>query len=150
MSYTRLMYHIVFRTKNSIPALSVEHETSFYSYVWGIIKNKKSVLYRIGGMPDHVHILIDLHPSLSLSDFIREMKTATNGWLKDHHQEFPLFIGWGDGYAAFSYSLSEKDAIINYIINQKEHHQTISFADEYRQFIAANGGEVDERFFLND
>jgi len=150
MSYTRLMYHIVFRTKNSIPALSVEHETSFYSYVWGMIRIKKSVLYRIGGMPDHVHILMDLHPSLSLSDFIRELKTATNGWLKEHHQEFPLFIGWGEGYAAFSYSLSEKDAIINYIINQKEHHQTISFADEYRQFIAANGGEVDERFFLND
>jgi len=150
MSYTRLLYHIVFRTKNSLPALSSDHEDAFYSYVWGIINNKKSVLYRIGGMPDHVHILLDLHPSLALSDFMRELKTSTNGWLKDQRQDFPLFSGWGTGYAAFSYSLSEKDTIINYIANQKKHHETISFADEYRRFIEANGCKIDEQYFLND
>ena len=150
MSYTLLLYHIVFRTKSSIPALSPDHEAEFYSYVWGIIKNKKSVLYRIGGMPDHIHILMDLHPSLALSDFMRELKTSTNSWMKAHWQEFPLFRGWGDGYAAFSYSLSEKETIINYIANQKQHHTIVSFADEYRRFIEANGCKVDEQYFLKD
>lgn len=150
MSYTRLMYHIVFRTKNSVPALSPEHESAFHSYVCGIIKNKKSVLYRIGGMPDHVHILMDLHPSLSLADFMRDLKTSTHHWLNDHGQDFPFFTGWGTGYAAFSYSLTEKETIINYIANQKTHHQSVSFADEYRQFIEINGCQINEMFFLKD
>ena len=150
MSFTRLLYHIVFRTKNSIPALSIENETLLYSYVFGMIKNKNSKLYRIGGMPDHVHLLIDLHSSLSLSDFMRELKTSTNSWLKVHRQEFPLFSGWGTGYAAFSYNLSDKETIVNYIANQKEHHKTVSFADEYRQFIEVNGWEIDEKYFLKD
>ena len=150
MSYTRLLYHIVFRTKSSFPALPPDHEPSLYAYICGIIKNKKSVLYRIGGMPEHVHILMDLHPSLALADFMRELKTSTSYWLKSHWQEFPRFKGWGSGYAAFSYSLSEKDTIINYIANQKAHHQSISFADEYRQFIERNGCIINDRYFLND
>jgi len=93
---------------------------------------------------------MDLHSSLSLSDFMRELKTSTNSWMKEHRQEFPLFSGWGTGYAAFSYNLSDKETIVNYIANQKEHHKTISFANEYRQFIEANGWKIDEQYFLKD
>ena len=150
MSYTLLLYHIVFRTKNSIPVLSLDHESSLYRYIWGLIKNKNSVLYRIGGMPDHIHLLIDLHPSLSISDFMRMLKTSTNTWLKENWQEFPLFRGWGTGYAAFTYGLSEKETIIRYIDNQKKHHESVSFSDEYRQFIEQNGGKIDEQYFMKD
>ena len=120
MSYTLLLYHIIFRTKNSVPALSIEHESLLYRYIWRLVKNKNSVLYRIGGMPDHIHLLPALHPSLSISDFMRTLKTSTNTWLKENWQKFPLFRGWRTGYAAFTYGFSEKETIIRYIDNQKK------------------------------
>ena len=150
MSYYRLMYHIVFRTKGSMPTLTIEHEKLLYAYMWGFFKNKKSLLYRIGGMPEHVHILLDLHVTIALADIIRELKVASNKWLKDHKAEFPFFVGWALGYAAFSYNLSEKKVICDYIANQKQHHRRQGFADEYRQFIESNGHIVKEQFFLKD
>ncbi len=149
MSYTRLLHHIVFRTKNSIPAIAPEHEETLYTYIWGVIKNKKSILYRIGGTPDHLHLLIDLHPSHSLSDFMRDLKVSSNKWLQEN-PHFPAFCGWAESYGAFSYGLDAKESIIKYIKNQKEHHKKESFADEFRRFMVKNEITIDERYFLKD
>ena len=149
MSYTRLLYHIVFRTRDSIPAMVPEHEETLYTYIWGVVKNKKSILYRIGGMPDHLHLLIDLHPSHSLSDFMRDLKVSSNKWLQEN-PHFPAFCGWAESYGAFSYGLEAKESIVNYIKNQKEHHKKESFADEFRRFVVENGITIDERYFLKD
>ncbi len=70
MSYTRLLYHIVIRTKANQPTLSIAHSDHLYRYIWGIIKNKNCYLYRINGTEDHIHILVSVHPTLALSDFI--------------------------------------------------------------------------------
>ena len=144
MSYVQLLYHVVIRTKASQPVLSLEHSDELYRYIWGIIKNKDSVLYRINGMEDHVHILFSLHPTIALSDFMREMKAETSKMLK-RTPGFEKFTAWSEGYAALSYSLKDKEKIINYIKNQREHHNTTSFRDEYVAFLKEMNLELDER-----
>ncbi|MCL2597912.1 MAG: transposase [Paludibacter sp.] len=74
MSYTKLLYHIVFRTKYGKNTIPEQHEKELYAYILGIINNKKSKLYRIGGTENHLHLLIDIHPSFALSDFMKELK----------------------------------------------------------------------------
>ncbi len=149
MSYTRLLYHIVFRTKGNKKAINQQYEKELYAYIFGYVKNKKSILYRINGMEDHIHMLIDLHPTNSLSGFMRDMKEATSKWLKQN-SNFPLFEFWGEGYGAFTYNINEKDTIIEYIKNQKEHHKTVTFEEEYRAFLEENGIKIDEQYFLKD
>ena len=117
MSYTQLMYHAVIHTKGSARTLSLEHSDELYRYIWGAVKNKRSVLHRVNGMEDHVHILFSLHPTVSLSDFMRDLKVETSKMLK-HAIGFEQFAAWGEGYAALTYSLRDKDMIVNYIKNQ--------------------------------
>jgi REP element-mobilizing transposase RayT len=144
MSYVQLLYHVIIRTKGSVPALSPEYSEELYRYIWGIIKNKNSVLYRINGMQEHVHILLSLHPGIALSEFMREMKAETSKMLK-RTAGFERFTSWSEGYAALSYSTKDKDMIINYIKSQQEHHKKISFRDEYIAFLKEMGLELDER-----
>ncbi len=133
MSFTRLIYHIVFRTKHSIPAITEKHETELYSYILGYMKNKGYHLYRIGGMPDHIHLLASIPPTISLAEFVRDLKASTSKMLKNN-PKFPNFVGWNNGYAAFTYSPNEKDMICNYIKNQKKHHESRTLADEYKEY----------------
>ncbi len=149
MSYTRLLYHIVFRTRNSKNSIPVEHEKELYSYIMGIINNKKGKLYRIGGMPNHIHLLLDIHPTIAVSDFMKELKENSSKWLSSN-PNFPDFEGWAVSFAGFTYGLKEKQTIIDYIMNQKEHHKKVSFEEEYRQFLIENGIDIDERYFLKD
>ena len=99
--------------------------------LYGYTTRHRAKLYRIGGMPDHVHILVSLPPDLAVSEFVRGLKYATNGWMK-HNPLFPLFAGWGEGYAAFTYSKEQIPVVKQYIINQKEHHRQTSFAEVAR------------------
>lgn len=104
MSYVQLLYHAVIRTKSSEPTLSLEHSDDLYRYIWGVMKAKNCVLYRINGMEDHIHILFSLHPTIALSDFMRDLKAETSKML------------------------------IRYIKNQREHHNMVSFREEYITF----------------
>ena len=149
MSYTKLLYHIVFRTKYGKNTIPEQYEKELYAYMIGIIKNKKSSLYRIGGTPNHIHLLVDIHPAFSLSDFMKSLKEYSSKWLSIN-RNFPDFEGWGVSYAAFTYNLNDKQIIINYIDNQKEHHKKVSFEEEYRQLLIDNGIDIDEKFFLKD
>lgn len=149
MSYTRFLYHIVFRTKRSIPAIFERNERELYAYILGFTRNRNAKLYRIGGMPDHIHMLVDIPPTIAVAEFMRGLKESTSKWLKNN-PAFPVFDGWGESYAAFTYSLDDKDTIIEYIKNQKKHHKKLSFREEYRRFLEENGITPDEMYFLRD
>ncbi len=149
MSYTMSYYHVVFRTYRSEPTIPIDHERDLYAYLFGIAKRLKCQTYRIGGMPDHVHMFVSLPPTLSIAEFAQQTKTASSKWMKSDPR-FPLFNGWGREYAAFSYCLRDKDKIVNYIINQKEHHKKVSFAEEYRLFLEEHGITIKEQFFMKD
>ena len=150
MAYTNLLYHIVFRPKNSASVIPIEKEEMLYRYIWGIVKHKNGVLYRIGGMPDHVHILVQLPATIAVADFVRDLKTSTNVYLKENRDSFPKFDGWSRSYCALTYSQNEKDTIINYIKNQKEHHKRVSFRDELLGILRESGVEVDMKYFMVD
>ena len=146
-TYHKIFYQIVFATKNRQPTINPEYENELYKYIFGVINNKKCKLFRINGMADHIHIFCDLHPSVSLSSYVKDIKIASNLWMKESGK-FPDFQSWQEGYGAFTYSIKEKDIIIEYIKNQKEHHKIESFYDEFKRMIIENEIEFDERYFL--
>ncbi|MCY0977365.1 IS200/IS605 family transposase [Chryseobacterium wangxinyae] len=144
-TFRQIYYQIVFSTKHRKPVLNIEHEDQLYKYIWGIVKNKNCRLYRINGMPDHIHLLTDLHPSVSLSSFVKDIKVSSNLWIKQSGL-FPDFEEWQTGYGAFTYSEREKDMIMNYIKNQKEHHKNESFEVEYKNLLKSHGVKFDEKY----
>jgi REP element-mobilizing transposase RayT len=144
MSYVQLLYHVVIRTKASQPVLSLEHSDDLYRYIWGIIKNKKCVLYRINGTENHVHFFVSIHPSIALAKFVQEVKAESSKMLK-HTAGFEKFTAWSVGYAALTSDVGNKDVIVNYIKNQREHHKKITFKDEFMELIRKMGMEFDER-----
>jgi REP element-mobilizing transposase RayT len=145
-SYRQLLYHLVFRTKDSLPTIKQNHVDQLYAYISGIIKYKNSHLYRINGVENHLHILTDLHPSIALADFMREVKVSSCLWMKSGDL-FPAFNGWAEGYGSFTCSYMDLGRLIDYIKNQQEHHRKKSFEDEYRSLLIESGVKIDDRFF---
>jgi len=145
-SYRQHLYHIVFRTKDSDPTVDQNYSDRLYAYITGIVKNKMSHLYRINGVKNHLHILTDIHPSLAPADFVKEIKANSSLWMKKSGL-FPLFKGWAEGYGSFTCSFRDKDKLIEYIKSQQEHHQKLTFEEEYRILLKEAGIEIDERFF---
>ena len=149
MSYVQNLYHIVFRTYRSEQTINPEHERELYGIILSQSQRLRAKIYRIGGMPDHVHILAALPSTLALSQYVQEVKTFTSKWLKNN-PSFPHWRGWGHEYAGFSRSWSDKDSVVDYIRNQKEHHTHFSFREEYRAFLVENGISIKEEFFMKD
>lgn len=147
MAYTYLLYHIVIRPKASQPVITEAHEKDLYAYIWGICKEKNCRLHRINGMPDHLHLLVEIHQTMAVADFVRELKISSNTWMKQHSAEFPHFDSWGKSYCALTYSLQDKDKVMGYIKGQKEHHKTVSFKDEYESLLKDFGIEPDQWMF---
>jgi putative transposase len=148
-AYRQILYQLIFRTKGSEKVLSQEHSAHLYKYMWGIINNKGCVLYRINGVEDHIHILSDLHPTIALSDYIRELKVGSSKWMKSSGY-FPQFTGWGTKYAALTYSYKEKEILVNYIKNQQEHHKKETFQEEIKRLFIENNIEAEEKWFWVD
>ena len=145
-SYRQLLYHIVFRTQDSQPTLRRDNTDNLYAYITGIIKNKNSHLYRINGVENHLHILTDIHPSVSLADFVREIKVSTSIWMKESDL-FPSFKGWAEGYGAFTCSYNDMGKLIEYVKDQQEHHSKKTFGEEYRRLLLESGIRIDEKYF---
>ena len=145
-SYRQLLYHLVFRTKDSLHTIKQDHVDELYAYIAGIVKHKNCHLYCINGVEDHLHILTDLHPSLAPMDFLREVKVSTSLWMK-RSCLFPAFRGWAVGYGLFTCSSKDLARLIDYIKNQQEHHRKLTFDEEYRILILESGIKIDERFF---
>ncbi len=146
MSFSRFIYHIVFSTKNRFPSINQENEKVLYKVLFNLMVKEGARVYRIGGMPDHIHILTDIPATLSPAKFIQKIKQESS-YIVAQSVEFPLWDGWENGYAAFSYSVSEIETIKSYIANQKEHHKRILFRDEYRDWLIENGISPDAPYF---
>ena len=145
MSYINLLIHAVVRTYKSKPTLPADDRVKFlYQEMWGIIKNKGGHLYRINSMPDHVHLLFTMPATVSLSAFMQALKASSSKIIKTK-AGFEQFVAWGEGYAAISKSMDDKQKVINYIMNQQEHHKTVTFKDEHSAFIKEMGLDFDER-----
>jgi len=150
MSHINLTYHIVWRTKCSQRTIKEEHERELYAYILGICTEKHCHLYRINSMPDHVHMCVEIHPTIAVSEFMRVVKQETSKWMKEHREKFPFFDGWGNGYAGFTYSAKERPNVIEYIRNQKEHHKHKSFREEIEEWFKEMGEDPTIDLFFRD
>jgi putative transposase len=146
-TYRQIYYHLVFGTKFREAAIPSETEKPLYNYIFGIAKSLNCKLYQINGMPDHIHILTDLHPSVSLSHFVKEIKVSSSMWMKRSGQ-YPSFLGWQEGYGSFTCSENERDRIIGYIKGQKAHHVTESFEEEYRRLLQEHHISFEEKYLF--
>ena len=146
-TYTQLLYHIIFSTKNREKVLSEKHHKELFAFIWGILKNKNCYLYQINGIQDHIHIATHIHPTVSISDLVKDIKVSTSMMIKEKNL-FPKFNGWQKGYGAFTYSYEAKEYLINYVKNQKEHHKHLSFVDEYKALLEENHIEYDEKYLF--
>jgi REP element-mobilizing transposase RayT len=146
-TYTQILYHIVFSTKDRQPVLVPTGREALFRYIWGVIRSRDSRLYRVNGTLDHVHMLTGLHPGRSLADFVKEIKVSSSHWIKTN-SIFTGFSGWQAGYGAFTHSKQEKKWLIQYIKNQEQHHATVSFADELRSLLIEAGVDFDENYLL--
>ena len=150
MAHIVLYYHIVWRTKRSERTITESHDHDLYAYIHGYCERKQCKLIRIGGVSDHIHMLVSIRPDVAVSDFVKVLKTETSKWIKTQPDKFPMFDGWGNGYAAFTYSEHDKEMIRQYIMNQKEHHRAHTFREEYEALLADWGLDPAADFFLRD
>ena len=144
-SFTNLLYHIIFSTKDRRRLITLEYQPRLYQYIGGTIRELGGLSLGINGMEDHVHVLAKIRPDNALSNVLRTLKAGASGWM---HDVFPRLsdFSWQRGYAAFTVSQSNLAQVQRYLLSQKEHHQRVSFRDEFVEFLKANEIEFDERY----
>jgi putative transposase len=142
-SYTDLLVHAVFATKGRRPLISSDFSDRMYEYIGGIARAEKCSLLSGGGMPDHAHLFLRMHPSMSIADLLRIIKSRSTGWI---HETLGHDFAWQAGYGAFSVSQSSKEAVEKYIEHQPEHHRKLTFQEEFIALLEKHGIEYDPRY----
>ncbi len=137
--------HIVFSTKHREPFIYPPVEAELHAYLGGICKNLECQPIKVGGYTDHIHILCMLSKKIALMKLLEEVKSHSSKWMKTKGEDLKNFY-WQDGYGAFSVNPSDVDAVINYIANQKKHHENKTFKEEYSGFLKKYNVEYDERY----
>ena len=150
MSHISLTYHIVWRTKCSKNTIREQYERELFAYILGICQSKRCNLYRINSMPDHIHLCVEVSPTIALSDFVKVLKQESSKWIKEHREWFPLFVFLANGYAAFTYSAEERPNVTAYIRNQKDQHKKVTFKDEFLRLMAEFRLDARTDKFLED
>ena len=143
-SLVKILVHIVFSTKNREALIGADFEEGLYGYMNGIIERRNSKLIIANGVEDHVHLLVSLGKTIDVAELIGSIKRDSTKCVKAEHGV--RVFNWQSGYGAFSVSESQADTVINYIANQKEHHKTQSFQDEFRALLRRHGVQYDERY----
>jgi REP-associated tyrosine transposase len=141
-TYAQNVIHIVFSTKDRRKTISKEFQPRMWAYVAGICKNDGIFVHSIGGTDDHIHLLIQVPPSLSLAKAILAIKSNSSRWANDEGQKF----AWQQGYAAFSVSSSNVPAVVRYIETQEAHHRRMTFDAEFAVLLKKHGIEFDPNF----
>ena len=138
MSQTKCIYHVVISTKGGEMVLGEENSPKLYAYMCGILKKMDCFIHAINGIPNHIHILMELPSTLALADVMRELKKNSSIWASSSGL-FPMFKGWVKEYGGFSVSFSHVEHIKSYIQGQKAHHAGLNYDDEYKRLILKNG-----------
>lgn len=147
-TFTSLHCHIIFSTKNREPWLRTDIEERVWSYLGGIARENGMKAGMIGGIENHVHLLLGIPPTLAISKATQLIKGGSSAWIKETFPGLPGF-GWQDGYGAFSVSKSQVPDVTEYIRGQREHHRVKSFEEEYRAFLDKHEIQYDERYVFD-
>ncbi len=146
-TYSQLYVQIVFAVKFRHKSITEEHRDELEKYITGIITNKKQKVLAIYMMPDHLHILINYKPDISLSELVKEIKRSSSLFVNEK-KWFSNKFQWQEGFGAFSYSIKDIDNVIKYIMNQKEHHKQESFKKEYLDLLISYEIEYNPQYLF--
>ena len=143
-SYTNLLTHVVFSTKDRRPLIDAALEARLFPYFGGIVRQLGGKLYVVNGVEDHVHLLVELHPSVAVAEAVGKIKGNSTHWI---HESFPdrSTFAWQRGYGGFSVSKSNVSMVARYIERQKAHHEKWSFQDEFKELLRRHGIPIDEK-----
>ena len=146
-TFTSLTYHLVFGTKYRFERIRPPLQDELYAYIGGIIRGEQGHLIEIGGMPDHVHILTAIPPSLAVSDMLKRIKAKSSKWVNQEHKCAERFE-WQIGFGAFTVSHSQIEIVQRYIQNQAEHHRQLTFQEELMMLLRRHAIAFDEQFLF--
>ncbi len=143
-THLSLHYHLVFSTKERRAIIAPDWRERLHAYMGGILKDMDAVPQGIGGVADHVHLLVGLKATHCLADVMRDLKRGSSEWVHDTIRD--RAFAWQEGYGAFTVSATVRDEVRLYIARQEEQHRTRTFREEYLEFLRRGGVEFDERF----
>jgi len=147
-TFSRLLYHVVFSTKERVPFIDTKLRPELYPYMEGIIRHHGGWLLALDGMPDHVHVLFRLKPDLSISELVRHLKGGSSKWVHEQAGLSPEFA-WQSGYAAFSVSESKEETVRSYIRKQESHHRRATFKEELIGLLRKHRIEFDPAYVFD-
>jgi REP element-mobilizing transposase RayT len=146
-TYTQIYIQIVFAVKGRQNLISKEKREELHKFITGIVSNRNQKLFAVFAMPDHVHILVSVSPTITISDLVRDIKAGSSKFINEKKWMNGKF-NWQEGYGAFSYSKSSVDSVVKYILNQEEHHKKKTFKEEYLGFIEKFEIEYDPKYLF--
>lgn len=133
-TYSQIYIQVVFAVKGRLNLIAEKHREELQKFIGGIVNNRNQKMMAIYCMPNHTHILLSLSPNLALADLVRDIKAGSSKFINEQNWVKGKFA-WQEGYGAFSYSQSQVQHVIDYILNQEEHHKSKSFKEEYTDFL---------------
>jgi putative transposase len=147
-TYTQCYFHLVFSVKSRDALIKKEWRIELEKYITGIVQHYNHKLLAIGAMPDHIHILMGYNVNRLIPDLVEEIKTSSNKFIKESGLSKFRF-GWQKGYGAFTYSHSDIDRVVKYILNQEDHHRKKSFREEYFEILRINEIEFKDEYVFD-
>lgn len=146
-TYSQIYIQVVFAVEARDSLVHPDWKGELFKYITGIVKKKGQKLIAIGGVADHIHLLIGITPSTSLSDLVRDIKASSSKFINDRKYVRGQFR-WQEGFGAFSYSRSHIDAVAKYVLNQEVHHSRMSFKDEFLSLLKRFDVEYEEKYLF--
>jgi putative transposase len=143
-THLSLHFHVVFSTKNREPRIAEEWRERLHAYLGGVARNSGCIPEAVGGVADHVHLLLGLKATARLADVVRDIKAVSSKWIHDEADDHAF--AWQEGYGAFSVSPSHRETVRSYIAQQEEHHRKMTFQEEYLELLHRCGVHFDERY----
>jgi REP element-mobilizing transposase RayT len=144
-TYSQIYLQIVFSVKGRQNLIQKKWKDELYKYICGIVNGKQQKVFAIGGISDHIHVLISIKPNIAVSELVKEIKTNSSKWINEKRYVMGKFQ-WQEGFGVFSYAQSQLDHVIAYINNQEQHHKKKSFKEEYLDLLQKFNVEYDEKY----
>ena len=144
-SLSFILVHLVFSTKDRLPLIGESIRDGLHAFLAGVARTAGCECFRVGGVADHVHLAVRISRTITVAQLIEDLKTSSSKWIKEQSAKFSGFV-WQRGYGAFSVGPGDRQALLDYIDSQEQHHQTRTFQEEYRAFLNKYGVSYDEKY----
>ncbi|MFH1644549.1 MAG: IS200/IS605 family transposase [bacterium] len=146
-TYASLYFHFIWSTKDRIDLIDLSFQKRLYDYIGALIKDENCYLMSIGGISNHVHLLIKTLPQTVITDLMRKVKANSSKFINQIYPD--MNFGWQSGYGVFAVSVSKLDMVKNYISNQELHHTSCSFEDEFKKLLDRHDISYEDKFLFD-